>query len=73
VHRRSLCNQELLIQDMSKLNKLQALLLGLGLTSAACASAADVQVSVPNAVSPMCPNGPVIPHSDHAARAVLIR
>jgi hypothetical protein len=31
---------------MSMLNKLQALLLGLGLTSAACASAADVQVSV---------------------------
>jgi hypothetical protein len=36
---------------MSMLNKLQALLLGLGLTSAACASAADVQVSVPQEIA----------------------
>jgi hypothetical protein len=36
---------------MSMLNKLQALLLGLGLTSVACASAADVQVSVPQEIA----------------------
>ena len=35
------------------LNKLQALLLGLGLTSVACASAADVQVSVKRC-GPIC-------------------